>query len=153
MNYLIDTNILLNIVRAKDYKGLLNFLNLKNSSIYISIVTEAEIKSIGLRNQWSIARLEFLDFFLTQVNIIDVNQILLGTYVQIDAYSQRSNPGFTDYQFNTPRNMGKNDLWIASVAAIMNLILITSDADFDHLNGIFFDVKKINSVDFLPFYK
>jgi tRNA(fMet)-specific endonuclease VapC len=153
MNYLIDTNILLSVVRSKDYKGFLNFLNLKNSSLYISIVTEAEIKSIGLRNQWSTARLGFLDFFLTQINIIDVNQILLATYVQIDAYSQRSNPSFTDYPFNTHRNMGKNDLWIASVAAIMNLTLITTDADFDHLNGVFFEVKKINAKDFLPFFK
>jgi len=49
--------------------------------------------------------------------------------------------------------MGKNDLWIASVAAIMNLTLITTDADFDHLNSVFFNVKKINANDFLPFFR
>jgi len=49
--------------------------------------------------------------------------------------------------------MGKNDLWIASLAAMLNLTLLTTDADFDHLHGVFFDVRKINSTEFLPFFK
>jgi tRNA(fMet)-specific endonuclease VapC len=47
--------------------------------------------------------------------------------------------------------MGKNDLWIASVAAILNLQLITTDNDFDHLNGVFFEVRKINPAEFKRF--
>jgi predicted nucleic acid-binding protein len=47
--------------------------------------------------------------------------------------------------------MGKNDLWIASLAAILNLELITTDADFDHLHNVFFPVKKIIPADFRPF--
>ena len=52
--------------------------------------------------------------------------------MQIDAYSQRLNPNFDSYPFDTPRNMGKNDLWIASAAAFLGynsylrmLIMIT----------------------------
>jgi len=153
MNYLIDTNILLSIVRSRDYDGILNFLNFKDSLVYISIVTEAEIRSIGYRKRWSNFRLSLLDHFLTQVNIIEVNQLLVTTYTEIDAYSQRLNPNYTNYPFKTPRNMGKNDLWIASLAAMLNLTLITTDADFDHLNGVFFSVKKIRATDFLPFSK
>jgi len=33
------------------------------------------------------------------------------------------------------------------------LTLLTTDADFDHLHGVFFDVRKINSTEFLPFFK
>ena len=47
--------------------------------------------------------------------------------------------------------MGKNDLWIASLAAMLNLQLITTDNDFDHLNGVFFKVRKIREVEFKPF--
>jgi len=39
--------------------------------------------------------------------------------------------------------MGKNDLWIASLAGLPDLQLVTTDSDFDHLNGVFFEVRKI----------
>ena len=34
----------------------------------------------------------------------------------------------------TPRNMSKNDLWIAATAYVTNATLVTTDKDFDHLN-------------------
>lgn len=37
MNLLLDTNILLYIIRAKDIKGIIDFINPDNSVIYISI--------------------------------------------------------------------------------------------------------------------
>jgi predicted nucleic acid-binding protein len=43
---------------------------------------------------------------------------------------------------NSSRNMGKNDLWIAATAYALNAVLLTTDADFDHLHQIFFEVKK-----------
>ncbi len=39
--------------------------------------------------------------------------------------------------------MGKNDLWIASTAALLGLKLVTSDADFNHLHQIFIAVQFI----------
>jgi len=35
--------------------------------------------------------------------------------------------------------MGKNDLWIASTAALLGLKLITTDADFNHLHDVFIE--------------
>jgi tRNA(fMet)-specific endonuclease VapC len=49
--------------------------------------------------------------------------------------------------------MGKDDLWIASLAALLSLKLVTTNNDFDHLNGIFFDVLKINAKHFVDFLK
>jgi hypothetical protein len=51
MNLLLDTNILLSIVRAGNYKGIMQFVNPANSIIYSSVVSEAEIKSISLKNK------------------------------------------------------------------------------------------------------
>ncbi len=153
MNILLDTNILVFLTRSKNFDDLINFINPQDALIYISVVTDAEIRSLALRKNWSIGRIELLENFLSRINIIDVNQLLTQAYVDIDAYSQRENPNFTSYSFNTPRNMGKNDLWIASLAAMLNLTLITTDADFDHLNGVFFDIRKINTTDFLAFFK
>jgi tRNA(fMet)-specific endonuclease VapC len=115
-------------------------------------VSEAEIRSIAFRNQWGTNRADLLDDFLDKANIVDVNQSFVNIYTQIDAYSQRLNPYFKEYSFDTPRNMGKNDLWIASLAALFGLKLITTDSDFDHLNNVFFEVQKLKQTDFLPFF-
>ncbi|WP_162996638.1 type II toxin-antitoxin system VapC family toxin [Mucilaginibacter celer] len=45
--------------------------------------------------------------------------------------------------------MGKNDLWIASTAALLGLTLVTTDKDFDHLHQIFMEVKRIAPEDLL----
>lgn len=74
---------------------------------------------------------------------MEVNESLINAYSQIDAYSQRRNPGYDEYSFATPRNMGKNDLWIASTAALLGLTPVTTDKDFDHLHQVFMEVKRI----------
>ncbi|MGK9119877.1 type II toxin-antitoxin system VapC family toxin [Olivibacter jilunii] len=151
MNLLLDTNILLAVVRSKDYEGIVNFLNPNNGLIYVSVASEAEIKSIALRSGWGSQRKEKLDNFLDVIITVELNQLYINSYIEIDAYSQRSHPNFKHYPFRTPRNMGKNDLWIASLAALLGLKLITTDADFDHLDKIFFEVQKVKMEDFLPF--
>lgn len=152
MNILLDTNIIISLVRAKNFNAIINFINPSNSLLYISVVSEAELKSLALRNNWGLNKRNLLDSILDQLNIIDVDKFYVNIYAEIDAYSQRLNPKFENYPFDTPRNMGKNDLWIASLAALMGLTLITTDADFDHLNNIFFEVRKIRSTEFRPFF-
>ncbi|WP_223818087.1 type II toxin-antitoxin system VapC family toxin [Mucilaginibacter rubeus] len=152
MNLLLDTNIVLNIIRAKDFAGVVNFINPNEAQLYLSVVSEAELKSIAIKNSWGVNRRALLDSFLDEVNIIEVNQLYVNIYAEIDAFSQKANPAFTVYDFNTPRNMGKNDLWIASLAALLSLQLLTTDADFDHLHNVFVDVRRINPAEFLIFF-
>lgn len=75
--------------------------------------------------------------------IVEINENLADTYAEIDAYSQCRNPSFPNQAFKTPRNMGKNDLWIASTAALLGLTLVTTDADFQHLSEIFLELRQI----------
>lgn len=152
MNLILDTNILIALVRSKNINDLHAFINPDQKKLYISIVTEAEIRSFSIRNQWGVGRMDILESFLDEVGIIDINQSLIKVYVEIDSFSQRSNAAFTNYNFSSPRNMGKNDLWIASSAAFLGLKLITTDTDFDHLDGIFFEVKRINPAEFVTFF-
>ena len=91
---------------------------------------------------------QLIESFWEKVNVVEITQIYVNVYAQIDAYAQRLNPDFVDYPFATPRNMGKNDLWIASLAAILNLELITTDADLDYLHNTFFPVRKIGPSEF-----
>lgn len=152
MNLLFDTNIILFIVRANNYKGIINFLNPNNNPIYISVASEAEIKSVAMQNNWGANRINKLDIFLDQVNIVEINQLYINTYVEIESFSQKRNNQFSQYGFSSPRNMGKNDLWIASLAALLSLRLITTDNDFDHLNSIFLEVHKIQPKQFIGFF-
>lgn len=107
---------------------------------------------MAIRNRWGTNRKNSLNNILDLVDIIDVNGLSVDTYAEIDTFSQRLNPSFEKYPFDTPRNMGKNDLWIACLATLLGLKLVTTDADFDHLHDIFFEVQKINPVDFIPFF-
>ena len=66
-------------------------------------------------------------------------------YVDIETYSNKSNP--TRVKEGSAVKMGKNDIWIAATAKITNSKLITSDNDFDHLDGEYFDVIKYTSID------
>ncbi len=143
MNLLLDTNIIINVSRVNDLPGFIRFVNPDNVPVYISIVSEAEIKSFAIRKKWGTKRIDLLNGFLNEANIMEVNQSFVDIYAEIDSYSQRLNPNFQSYPFDTPRNMGKNDLWIASLAALLGLRLVTSDADFDHLHNVFFEDRQL----------
>ena len=41
------------------------------------------------------------------------------------------------------RSMGKNDLWIAATASVLNVPLLTTDKDFLHLDGHFLDLSYV----------
>ena len=151
MNILLDTNVALQIVRAKNREKLISLLNPNDDTFYISVVNEAELKSISIRNKWKQDKIDSLELFLHDVRIIEVSQMLVHTYVEIDSFSQRTNPNFEEYPFDTPRNMGKNDLWIASTASLLGLELYTTDGDFDHLDQVFLDVRKFKHEDFASY--
>jgi len=152
MNLFYDTNILINLVRASKTEELIAFFNPQNGIVYSSVVVEAEIKSIALTNKWGKNRMFKLDYFLNRINILEVNQIFLDFYVEIDTFSQRKNPNFSTFAFDSPRNMGKNDLWIASTATLLGLELVTTDADFAHLNKVFLEVRQINQEELKQYF-
>lgn len=106
-----------------------------------------ELRSIALQNKWGTKKLELLEIVLEELLIVEINEGLIDTYAQIDAYSQHRNAAFSNYRFKTARNMGKNDLWIAATVSLLGLKLITTDSDFDHLHEVFFDVQKIKPSD------
>ncbi|MEL7118171.1 MAG: hypothetical protein AAFO07_01980 [Bacteroidota bacterium] len=63
-------------------------------------------------------------------------------YAEIDAFSQgkidQSNSKFSS------RNMGKNDIWIAATASVFDLKLVTTDKDFNHLDGKYLELLYIS---------
>jgi tRNA(fMet)-specific endonuclease VapC len=143
MNLLFDTNMILAIGRDKSGHRIMEYLNPKEEAVYVSFVNIAEAQSIAFQNKWGASKMRILEDFFDSVRIIDISDLLLPTYIGIDAYSQRNHPDYDVYPFSTPRNMGKNDLWIAATASLLNLRLITTDGDFDHLDNTFLSLHKV----------
>jgi tRNA(fMet)-specific endonuclease VapC len=64
MNLLLDTNIVLNILRAKNIEAVKAFINPENSGLYLSIVSEGELQSLSIRNKWGQNRISLLNYQL-----------------------------------------------------------------------------------------
>lgn len=143
MNLLLDTNILLYAARFQQPHSFIAYINPTSAELYTSVVSLAEAKSIIWQNGWATGKIRRFDAIIDQISVIEVTDYLVSTYVQIDAYSQRRNPNFQQYPFTTPRNMGKNDLWIAATASLLQLQLVTTDADFQHLHDSFLQVRYV----------
>ena len=128
--YLLDTNILVHQVRRdavgeriqKIYSPLL-----ADPRPLISVVTEGELRSLGFQLGWGQEKTDQAHFLLTyfQRTTIETEEILQA-YALIDTFSERMG-----------RSMGKNDLWIAATAHVTGATLLTTDKDFDHLEGQF----------------
>lgn len=60
----------------------------------------------------------------------------------MDAYSKHKDSVRKYPKGYSSIKVGKNDLWIAATAQVTNSKLVTTDRDFDHLDGVFIDVIK-----------
>lgn len=144
--FLLDTNICLAFVRGHEsYTSIEQELRLDSEDCVnmISVVTKAELLSLGKRLGWGGSKLEKLNRLLDKLYIIDINNSdhqLIKAYYTIDAYSQGN---LSEKPLNgSAKNMGKNDLWIAATAHVASAELVTMDGDFDHLHSEFITVHK-----------
>jgi tRNA(fMet)-specific endonuclease VapC len=145
-HYLVDTNILLLYLRQDTrvvaIDALYSPLAASTTSI-ISVVTEGEIRSIALQRDWGTSKMMALETMVKKFLIADIHvKEIVDAYAEIDAFSQgklRTKPlGMT------ARSMGKNDLWIAATASVLKLPLLTTDKDFQHLDGVYLDLKFVD---------
>ncbi len=144
MNYFLDTNIILAYIRKSTLTNQIDKkytpLAEENSPI-ISVVSVGEIKSIAIQNNWGNNKLDLLKKLLDQFLIADINvESIIDKYAEIDAFSQNRLPN--NPLKSSSRNMGKNDLWIAATASVLEAKLLTTDKDFDHLKDKFVDIER-----------
>lgn len=142
---ILDTNILLLRLRGiEKWDKIANQFDFDNPSInlVISSVTVGELLSISKRNNWGNRKLEILDNLLRMFTVIPVDSYdLFETYAEIDTFSQgKSKKHISNF---SARNMGKNDLWIAATATVLNAKLLTLDKDFTHLDDVFLELELI----------
>ncbi len=149
-NIIIDTCVFIHIVRdtitgKECIKALEKYDTAPN--IIVSVATKAELKSFMLQNNWGATKIQKLTNILNQITYIDIansDNLLMDSYTNIDAFSKRKTKDNKDnLLIGSARKMGKNDLWIAATAHALDIPLLTTDGDFDHLNKTFIKVIKV----------
>ena len=135
--YLLDTNILVHLVRGDgigqhiqaDYAPML-----LDPRPLISIVSEGELRSLTYQFHWGKQKIEQSLFYLSYFKRASIDQPeIYEAYAAIDAYG-----------ISVGRSMGKNDLWIAATAHVVDATILTTDKDFDHLASEFLKCQRID---------
>jgi predicted nucleic acid-binding protein len=146
--FVLDTGIVLGYATASVYAAHVEKkFNLFSPTTIplISVVSKGEIYSLAIQRRWGTNKLTILDELLRKLPVVDINAVeIVRRYAEIDAYSLSRHPSKPLRKGQTARQMGKNDLWIAATASILQARLLTTDHDFDHLQGIFVEVVFID---------
>jgi predicted nucleic acid-binding protein len=145
MNYVLDTNVILFYLKDNETKEFIEQSYgpfREGNTAIISVVTIGEIGVLARKNNWGRRRVKIVEKLYDKLLIVDISsQDLIDAYIDLDSYSQDIHP--TKAFKNSSRNMGKNDIWIAATALVTDSELITSDKDFEHLDGEFFKVNLV----------
>lgn len=148
MDYLLDTNILIHRIRLSTIGQNIEQqfqLFSGNHNLIISAVTKGEILSFAKQSAWGLSKMDKLMNLLDALACVPVDGAspLMDAYADIETYSQGKHLQYSPPQGFTARNMGKNDLWIAATAFLLDVPLLTTDKDFDHLHPHFIKVLKV----------
>ncbi len=130
-SYVLDTNVLLALVRGNALGASIDAaygLRANLQRHVVSIASLAEMWVLADRNAWGDAKRNALRIMFEQLVVIPIEgQALVDAYVQISAADKGWPEG--------SRNMGKNDLWIASTALVTGFAVLTTDPDFKFLSN------------------
>jgi len=148
MKYVLDTNVILAYLRKHPvWNKIQTHLDIFETGtiVYLPVIIVGELRSIAVQNEWgSIRTVELQRFTKEFVPVTNLYADLVERYAEIDAFSQGR---LQEKQLKgSARNMGKNDLWIAATASVLNATLITTDKDFDHLNKEFLNVARFELI-------
>ena len=130
-SYVLDTSVLLNLVRGHELgKSIDRAFGLRATfhRHVISIVSHGELRVLAARRQWNGQKLDALTLALQELVTVNVdNGAMVDAYVRVEEGCRNAS--------GSARKMGQNDMWIAATALHAGLPLITTDRDFDHLDG------------------
>jgi len=127
---LLDTNILIHGARRNAvWNKIVATCNpmLLDPSPIVHIVSHGEILSFAEQRLWGDDKRQQLSFLLQYFSLAQIGSAEVDAYALLDSYSKQLGI-----------KMGKNDLWIAASAHTTGATLVTTDTDFDHLAGKFF---------------
>jgi predicted nucleic acid-binding protein len=146
MRYTLDTNVLLFYVRDAATRQFIEDtyapFDPTNEAI-ISIVSVGEMMVLAAANNWGRKKLQLVQKLIDKLVIVELRYSdLINSYIEIEKYNRNIHP--TKKRSGSHIKMGKNDIWIAATALSTKSKLISTDKDFAHLDGEFFDVLIID---------
>ena len=143
--FVLDTGILLHYIRESPLSHEIektHQLMSQDSIPIIPVVVLGEMEGFMQRQSWGEKKITYLKKLLKKMPVIDIHgkdETLLKTYATLRNYSKNALPG---KKLGRSIGIGQNDIWIASIAKVSGAELITTDSDFDHLNGEWLTVHK-----------
>ena len=148
--FLLDTGIILGFVREAPWTtrtyAEYDLGNLE-AMVVTSVICQGELLALAEKRGWGETKRVKLASTLSRMPTLDINkQPILNAYALIDAWTHGksvASPRSTSPP-KPARPIGKNDLWIAATAHASDAVLLTTDTDFDHLDGIWFKRIYIN---------
>jgi tRNA(fMet)-specific endonuclease VapC len=147
MDFLWDTNLLLHRIRRSaryEAANKVHSFQETGNRVFLSVINIGEIESIAYQRNWGQAKWDELSRCIQGVSLLGIYEETIHTYAKIDAYSQGKLTGQPLPIGMSARNMGKNDLWLAATAPVGDFTFVTTDQDFDHLDGIFLRLLKVD---------
>lgn len=143
--FLLDTNMLLGFTRRAAWaQWAYSTYDLGNEStmVFTSVICRGELLALAEKNGWGAGRRENLVDVLNRFPTVDLNKDpILNHYAALDTWThgRQVTDGARPPAPKPAVSMNQNDLWIAATAIATGAKLITTDKDFDHLDGIWLD--------------
>jgi len=141
--YLLDTNILVHLVRRDALGRYLDAtygFSTGVNAFVLSVVTVGEMFALAGKFGWEQSRRDALNDVLGKFAWVDVSDPdILVRYGEIDTASHAIG-----------HKMGKNDVWIAATASVTQTTILTTDTDFDHLHPAWIDLERVDPTSKLP---
>ncbi len=120
---LLDTNIVIAVLRQED--AALARLQDSVGSFFVSVITLGELR-FGARKSGRVEdNLRRVEDFAAESNILDCDEETSRRYGEVkDGLRRKGRP------------IPENDIWIAATTLRHDLVLITRDSHFEHVEGL-----------------
>ena len=107
--------------------------------VLTSVICRGEILALAEKRGWGRNKRDQLEDVLNRFPTIDINrELIIDAYARIDAWTH-GRPVVSPQDIPPPKpavSMKQNDIWIAATAHVSQTTLVSTDSDFDHLNGV-----------------
>lgn len=141
-SFILDTGMLLGLTRGAQWaKRAFDRLRLHDpeTTVFTSVICHGEMLALAEKCGWGEPKRRELDSVLNRLPRLDVSKRdILKAYAMVDAWTH-GKPVAAPEDAPPPRparSMTQNDLWIAATAHASRAVLVTTDRDFDHLEGV-----------------
>ena len=125
---LLDTNVVVQVCRGKETGERIDKaygLRSRPERPLISVITVGECLAFAKHRRWGDAKMATLREMLAEFVVVDIiSRDVLERYAEIHAMG-----------IDSGWNLSDNDTWIAATASVTSAVLLTTDKDFERVDG------------------